>query len=80
MPVWMRNDPADLLPFYTSQSEIRLAQLFQHAQQVVEDPKLDPGAAWYEARNLMRQGLRREACDAVVPAAVCRLDAARCSP
>ena len=49
-----------LLPFYTSQSEIRLAQTFQHAQQVAEDPKLDPGAAWYEARNLLRQGLRRE--------------------
>ncbi len=49
-----------LLPFYTSQSEIRLAQIFQHAQQVAEDPKLDSGAAWYEAHNLMRQGLRRE--------------------
>ena len=49
-----------LLPFYTSQSEIRLAQLFQQAQQLVEDPKLDPGTAWYEARNLLRQGLRRE--------------------
>ena len=50
----------DLLPFYVSQSEIRLAQLFQHAQQVVTDPKLDADAAWYEARNLLRQGLRRE--------------------
>jgi aminopeptidase YwaD len=49
-----------LLPFYTSQSEIRLAQLFQQAQQLVEDPKLDSGAAWYEARNLLQQGLRRE--------------------
>jgi hypothetical protein len=27
---------------------------------VVDDLKLDPDAAWYEARNLMRQGLRRE--------------------
>jgi hypothetical protein len=50
----------DLLPFYVSQSEIRLAQLFQHAQQVVTDPKLDADAAWYEAHKLMRQGLRRE--------------------
>jgi aminopeptidase YwaD len=49
-----------LLPFYAAQSEIRLAQLCQQAQQIVEDPKLDPGAAWYEARNLMKQGLRRE--------------------
>ena len=50
----------ELLPFYASQSEVRLAQLFQHAQQVVEDSKLDAGAAWYEARNLLGQGLHRE--------------------
>jgi aminopeptidase YwaD len=49
-----------LLPFYTSQSEIRLAQIFQQAQQLVDDPNQGPGAAWYEARNLLRQGLRRE--------------------
>jgi aminopeptidase YwaD len=49
-----------LLPFYTSQSEIRLAQIFQRAQQLVEESKLGPGAAWYEARNLLQQGLRRE--------------------
>ncbi len=49
-----------LLPFYTSQSEIRLAHIFQHAQQLVEDSKLDPDTAWYEAHNLLRQGLRRE--------------------
>ncbi len=49
-----------LLPFYAAQSEIRLAQLFQQAQQIVENPKLDPGSAWYEAHNLMQQGLRRE--------------------
>jgi aminopeptidase YwaD len=49
-----------LLPFFTSQSEIRLAQLFQKAQQRVEDPNLDAGAAWYEARNVLSQGLHRE--------------------
>src|SRR5450631_2206929 len=49
-----------LLSFYTSQSEIRLSQIFQRAQQWVEDPNVDPSAAWYEARNLLRQGLRRE--------------------
>ena len=38
----------------------RLAQIFQHAQQLAEDPKLDPDTAWYEAHNLLRQGLRRE--------------------
>jgi aminopeptidase YwaD len=49
-----------LLPFFTSQSEIRLAQLFQKAQQQVEDPNLDAGIAWYEARNVLSQGLHRE--------------------
>jgi aminopeptidase YwaD len=49
-----------LLPFYTVQSEMRLAQLFEHAQRLVDNPKLDPGLTWYEARNLMKQGLRRE--------------------
>jgi aminopeptidase YwaD len=49
-----------LLPFYTAQSEMRLARLFEQAQLWVDDPKLDPSSAWYEARNLMRQGFRRE--------------------
>jgi aminopeptidase YwaD len=49
-----------LIPFYTAQSETRLAQLFQRAHQLVDDPKSDPGAGWYEARNVMKQGLRRE--------------------
>ncbi|HEX3354281.1 MAG TPA: M28 family peptidase [Terriglobales bacterium] len=49
-----------LLPFYTAQSEMRLAQLFEQAQRQVSDPKLDAGPAWYEGKNLMRQGLRRE--------------------
>jgi len=49
-----------LLPFYTAQSEMRLAQLFQRAQRMLDDPKTDTAAAWYEARNLMKQALRRE--------------------
>jgi hypothetical protein len=49
-----------LLPFFVAQSEMRLAQLSQQAQQIAENPKLDPGDAWYEARNLIRQGLQRE--------------------
>lgn len=49
-----------LLPFYASQSQKRLAQLFPQAQQLAENSTLDPDAAWYEARNLLRQGLRRE--------------------
>jgi hypothetical protein len=51
---------SSLLPFFVAQSETRLAQLSQKAQQVAENPKLDAGGAWYEARNLMRQGLGRE--------------------
>jgi aminopeptidase YwaD len=49
-----------LLPYYTAQSEQRLAQAFHQAQRLADDPKLDPGTAWYEARNLMTQALRRE--------------------
>jgi aminopeptidase YwaD len=49
-----------LLPFYTSQSEMRLSRLSQVAERWVDDPALDPSAAWYEARNLLHQGLRRE--------------------
>jgi aminopeptidase YwaD len=49
-----------LLPYYTAESETRLAQTFQQAQRLAEDSKLDPGAAWYEARNLMKQVLTRE--------------------
>lgn len=49
-----------LLPFYTAQSESRLAQTFHQAQRLVDEPKLDPGTAWYEAHNLMTQALRRE--------------------
>jgi hypothetical protein len=50
----------NLLPYYTAQSQIRLAQLFKQAQIRVGDSKLDPGVAWYEGRNLMNQGLNRE--------------------
>jgi aminopeptidase YwaD len=49
-----------LLPFLTAQSEARLAQTFGTAQQLVDDPQLESGVAWYEARNLMDQTLQRE--------------------
>jgi hypothetical protein len=39
---------------------MRLAKTFEQARSLVEDPKLDPGTAWYEARNLMTNALRRE--------------------
>ncbi len=49
-----------LLPFLTAQAETRLAQVFGAAQQLVDDPQLEAGAAWYEARNLVNQTLQRE--------------------
>ncbi len=49
-----------LLPFLTAQAETRLAQTFEAAQQLVNDPQLEAGVAWYESRNLMNQTLQRE--------------------
>lgn len=49
-----------LLPYFTAQSQIRMAQAFTSAQKLVEEPQLEAGVAWYEARNLLAQSLRRE--------------------
>jgi aminopeptidase YwaD len=49
-----------LLPFLTAQAEARIAQVFGAAQQLVDDPQLDAGVGWYEARNLVNQTLQRE--------------------
>jgi len=49
-----------VLPFLTAASEARLARAFQDAQKVLGNPKLDPGQAWYEARNLLSQARQRE--------------------
>ncbi len=49
-----------LLPFLAAQAEARLARVFGAAQQLVDDPQLDAGVAWYEARNLVNQTLQRE--------------------
>jgi hypothetical protein len=49
-----------LLPFLTAQCQARLAGVFGSAQKLVDDPQLGPGDAWYEARNLVNQALRRE--------------------
>src|SRR5258707_8205993 len=48
------------LPFLVAAGEARLARVFQDAQRLVDDPKLQPGIAWYEARNLVSQALHRE--------------------
>src|SRR6266853_5115710 len=49
-----------LLPFLTAQAEARVAQSFGAAQQLVDDPQLEVGVGWYEARNLVNQTLQRE--------------------
>ncbi len=49
-----------LLPFLTAQAEARLAHVFGAAQQLVDNPQLEAGIAWYEARNLVNQALQRE--------------------
>jgi len=49
-----------LLPFLTARCEERIAQVYGRAQALIEDPQLDAAAAWYEARNLVNQTLRRE--------------------
>jgi len=49
-----------LLPFLAAQAEARFAQVFGAAQQLVDDPQLEAGVAWYEAHNLVSQTLQRE--------------------
>jgi hypothetical protein len=49
-----------LLPFLTAASQTRLAHTFEDAQKLVDDPSLGAAVAWYEARNLVNQALRRE--------------------
>jgi aminopeptidase YwaD len=49
-----------LLPFLTAQAEARLARVFGTAQQLVDDPQLEAGVAWYETLNLVNQALQRE--------------------
>jgi aminopeptidase YwaD len=49
-----------LLPYLTAKCQARLAEVFGRAQEMVDDPKLEPGEGWYEARNLVNQALQRE--------------------
>jgi aminopeptidase YwaD len=61
--VYATLEPAQLsrlLPFIAAQSVARLSQSFADAQQLLEDPQLDPTAAWYESHNLLAQSGRRE--------------------
>ncbi len=49
-----------LLLYLTAQCQARLAEVFGRAQEMVDDPQLQPGTAWYEARNLLDHALHRE--------------------
>jgi aminopeptidase YwaD len=49
-----------LLTFFSARAQGRLAEGFAHVQTLVEDTQLEPQKAWYEARNLLTQMLRRE--------------------
>jgi aminopeptidase YwaD len=49
-----------LLPFLAARAEQRLAKAFERAQSWVQDAKLTPLDASFEARNLMSETLRRE--------------------
>jgi hypothetical protein len=49
-----------VLPFLASRAQQRQAQGFACALQLVQRPDLSPQDAWFEARNLVAQMLRRE--------------------
>ena len=49
-----------MLAFFAARAQGRLAEGFARAQALVEDTHLEPTEAWYEARNLLTQMLRRE--------------------
>jgi aminopeptidase YwaD len=54
------DEASSLLPFFAARAQRRLAEGFERAQGLVQDSRLQPKEAWYEARNLMTQMLRRE--------------------
>jgi aminopeptidase YwaD len=51
---------SSLLAFFAARAQRRLAEGFERAQGLVDDGGMQPQEAWYEARNLMTQMLRRE--------------------
>ena len=51
---------ASWFPFFAARAQRRLAEGFERAQALAQDSKLPPTEAWYEARNLISQMLRRE--------------------
>jgi aminopeptidase YwaD len=51
---------SSLLPFFAGRAQQRLAKGFERAQSLTQDSALAPRDAWFEARNLLAQMLRRE--------------------
>ena len=49
-----------LLAYFAARAQGRLADGFERAQALAEHTQLEPEEAWYEARNLLTQMLRRE--------------------
>ena len=49
-----------VLAFLAARAQGRLADGFERAQALAKDTQLEPEEAWYEARNLLTQMLRRE--------------------
>jgi aminopeptidase YwaD len=64
-----------LLPFFAARAQRRLAEGFDRAQRLAEDSQLLPQEAWYEARNLLTQMLRREQAELRSVATYTRSDA-----
>ena len=56
----IRDRANALLPFFAARAQRRLAEGFERAQGLVNDSRMQPREAWYEARNLMTQMLWRE--------------------
>jgi hypothetical protein len=54
------GNAGSMLEFFAARAQGRLAEGFVHAQTLAEDTQSQPQEAWYEARNLLIQMLRRE--------------------
>jgi hypothetical protein len=54
------RNAGSLLAFFAARAQERLAEGFARAQALAEDTQIKPQEAWYEARNLLTQMLRRE--------------------
>jgi aminopeptidase YwaD len=54
------QNASSMLPFLAARAQRRLAEGFERAQSLVNDSRMQPPEAWYEARNLLTQMLWRE--------------------